>query len=142
MKTLSGFISDTSPVMIISLRKMQEKAFSIGVHVGVSVITVSHPDVDNYKLTLSLTNNQQVRADVPEKADVNYVGVAYAKAAQMQRTGKFSGRDDGFIGEVPYRGGLCFEKDGYSVLVSYSGGTEDEDVEIATIGISAMGVLK
>jgi len=142
MKTLQGFISDTAPIVVTALGAMQSQASSMGVHVGVSEITVSHTDVDNYKLKLSLTNNTNVRPGGAGEARVNFAGVASAKAAQMQRTGKFSGNDDGFIGEVPYRGGMCFKKDGYTVLVAYSGGTQDEDVKIATIGIGAMGILK
>jgi hypothetical protein len=140
MDILSIFVIQTLPIMRDALKEMQKKARSIGVNVGVSTITVSHQDVGDYKLTLSLTNNTEVRVNVPEKDDLNYAGIASAKSAQMQRTGKFSGNDDGFIGEVSYRGGVCFKKEGYSLQVSYSGGTEDEDLEIAEVGIVAMGV--
>lgn len=134
----SYFVSKHTPAIILTLNIMVEKAVSIGVHAGVSMITISHKDIPDYKFTQSLINNTEVRVNVPQKSDVNFAGVASAKAAQMQRTGKPSGKDDEFIGEVPYRGGMLFEKNGYSVLVAYSGGTEDQDVEIAKYGIEIM----
>ncbi len=141
MKILLIFIQRTSPLILEALEKMQEKASSIGVNTGESTITVSNKNLGSYKLTLSLTNNTQVRVNVPGKSDVNFAGVAALKSVQMQRTKKPSGKDDGFIGEIPYKGGLCFNKDGYSVQVSYSGGTQNEDVEIAKVGISEMMFL-
>ena len=138
MKTLSGFISETSPTITKTLKIMQEKASSIDVDVGVAMITVSHVGITDYKLTLSLINNTEVRVNVPQKTDVNFTGVVSAKISQMQRTLKSSGNDDGFIGEVPYKGGMFFRKSGYDVFVAYSGGTEDEDVEITKHGIEVM----
>ena len=139
--TLGDLVSESMPAIAGALMKMREKALSIGVKVGVSTITVLHEENRDLSLTLSRANNTHIRVDVPDKPNANYTAVASAKIAQMMRTGEPSGRDDGFFGEVPYRGGLTFKNERFTVFVAYSGGTEDEDAEIAQIGIEHLAFL-
>ena len=137
MKTLQSLMIKMSPVMEVALKQMLEAANYMDVKVGTAAISVSHADVKDYALTLTLINNRSVRVGVSDKVDVNYTGVVLAKIAQMQRTGKPSGADDGFIGEVPYRGGVVVKGE-YTILIAYSGGTEEEDVAISSTGAKVM----
>lgn len=70
----------------------------------------------------------------------NYFGVAMGKLAMMMATGENSSAMGGNIpvGEMPYRGGLVRFEGKYRIYVGFSGGTEDQDVEIAQMGMEVL----
>jgi hypothetical protein len=76
---------------------------------------------------------------------VNYMGMATMKFAQMLSTLQNSGPIEGRPlkrGEIDYKGGLVHIFDEKTpnplvLMVFFSGGSEDQDVEIAKAGISA-----
>lgn len=142
--TATSIFQPFMPIVFDALEKMIEQANAIGVTVGVAQITIIHNIEPLKQFTLTATNTKGrtlKRENVPGKANVNYAAVVAAKIAQMRRTDKSSGADDGFIGEVPYKGGIrgVSHNGNFTVYVAYSGGTEDEDVMIAKPGL--VGVI-
>lgn len=74
----------------------------------------------------------------PDDVGANYLAVALAKLAQMQRTWKPSGQA-AVKGENDFPGGDLIELDENTLLLAaFSGGTGEEDMEIAQAGLAAM----
>lgn len=76
----------------------------------------------------------------------NFLAIVLTKLAEMFVTKRNSGRKKHKKGELGYRGGI-FRRDSikvgqltthYHLYTAFSGGTEDQDVEIATAGMNAM----
>jgi len=77
----------------------------------------------------------------PEDIGTNYATVAPAKLFQMLRTGKPSGQTP-IKGENSYRGGdLVDLGEGNMLFAAFSGGTEDQDLQIARAGLVVMKKL-
>ena len=133
------FVVPSSIVAMDALTQMVERAKAIDVQTGVAKIAVTHSDYPDHVLEHSLINGVIARVDTGENEHINYAGVVSAKIAKMMRTGQpTGGRDDDFEGEVPYRGGMILSRNKYIIYVAYSGGTEDEDVEISKVGAQVM----
>lgn len=62
----------------------------------------------------------------------NYLGVVMGKIAQCARTGQDSCMENAIKGESTYRGAVVSE-DGQAIF-GFSGGTQDQDVEIVIAG--------
>lgn len=94
-------------------------------------------------IRIASVNNTISREPDPGKdgdEGTNYLGVAMLKLAAMMATGMNSGSNIGFVkyGETAYRGGVI-RKDGiYTVYAGFSGGTEDQDVDIAQFGMELL----
>lgn len=74
-------------------------------------------------------------------AGTNYLAVVSSKIAETLRTKKNSGQPanvDKPTGELGYGGCLIFEKDNQYILLAFSGGTVEEDIQIATAGAKAL----
>jgi hypothetical protein len=72
----------------------------------------------------------------------NYAAIAFTKIAEMVRTGRNSGESGAWTpkGEFGYRGGITWTRtdtEGARFFLAFSGGSEDEDVEISIIGKDA-----
>ena len=70
----------------------------------------------------------------------NLLGIAYTKASEMAETHMDSGSGirEIFSGELGYKGGLIKKvKSGY-ILAVFSGGSSDQDLEVAKIGLDWM----
>lgn len=134
----SAFVLTAVPEALL---RMIEAAIKMGVTAGVAEITLDPaPDIKPSNLSFTLRKvgpHGDVRQDVEGKSNVNFRAVVAAKIAQTYRTGDDeSGHDDGFIGEVPYRGAIVVSTKYWTIRIGYSGGTEDQDVEIAKAGSS------
>jgi hypothetical protein len=69
----------------------------------------------------------------------NFIGIAYSKAAEMADTKLNSGSKvrPAFQGEFGYQGGLIKKVQYGFILVVFSGGTSEQDLEIAQAGMNA-----
>jgi len=71
----------------------------------------------------------------------NLLGIAYAKASEMARTAKDSGTSGltPMTGEFGWQGGVVLKTEKGFLIVAFSGGKSEDDVEVSKAGL---GVLK
>lgn len=131
-----------------AFKAMEEKAQELGVQ-GVAVVLIEPPKDDGeevcWKPSIQPMGRFFREAD-PSKgegdAGANYMAVAVSKLAEMLETKKASGVSGRppRKGEFGYRGGaISLHESGATLYSAFSGGNEDQDVEIAGAGIRAMG---
>ncbi len=121
-----------------TLLEMIKKAGEIGVKKGVAAIMVTeslHSFLDIWSLAVDGKTERPSRG--AGDPGTNYFGIAMSKLAVMMSTFMNSGTFKVSLkrGEVPYRGGLYKKVGIYHVFIAFSGGTEDQDVEIAQAGV-------
>ena len=127
-----------------ALRAMVLHAKALGVNKGVAFVSVQHLNGQTLTIECAVVNNTfQRECHGWDDKGSNYFGIALEKLAVMVSTDLNSG----FVppeklknGESPYRGGLVRKVGGYFVYTGFSGGTQDEDVEIATAGMDLLTV--
>ena len=73
--------------------------------------------------------------------NVNYLAIACSKASEMASTLKNSGSGVRvpMVGEFGYKGGVIKKVSGGYILAVFSGGTSDQDVEVANNGLDLLG---
>ena len=135
-------------IQVFALGAMLTKASQMGVERGVGLILVKSKGLSPAHSVMYKVLNDIERDPDPSRGKddkgTNYFAVAMSKLAGMLSTGC----DSGEIhfrplksGEVPYRGGIVIETADAFVYIAFSGGTEDEDVSIATEGGMTLGLL-
>lgn len=70
----------------------------------------------------------------------NLLGIAYAKASEMARTAKDSGTSGltPMTGEFGWQGGVVAKTEKGFIIVAFSGGKSEDDVQISKAGMSVM----
>jgi len=70
----------------------------------------------------------------------NLLGIAYAKSAEMARTLKDSGTAGGapMTGEFGWQGGVVLKTSSGYVIVAFSGGKSEDDVQVSKAGLEVM----
>lgn len=141
-------MSDILTTQLKADTAMFGKARDMGVKgVAVSCIVSERSLSENYQqLNLSIIvvdRFQRPPKANDEKGDVgtNYLAVATAKFAQMLDTLRNSGTTPDRIpktGENNFRGGLVERSGDYWLFAAFSGGSEYQDVEIASTGIEKL----
>ncbi len=126
-----------------SLEVMHAEAVEMGLDKGVAFLASWPFFVTSPRVAFTIVGSLERDPDPDEEADIgtNYFGVAMSKLAYMLSTRQDSGSQDRPIkfGEVSYRGGLrVTTEEGSGIYVGYSGGTEDQDVQIASKGLSTL----
>ncbi len=123
------------------LDAMVAHALSIGVKNGAATMSTYATDFPDLVFSATMINGSGTRMGVVGKDDVNYIGVVCAKNAKSLRTAEPS-CDDGtdVIGEVPYCGNVVMQVKDVVAIIGYSGGSEDQDVEIAQVGVNVFEV--
>ncbi len=117
------------------LKAMLEKAKEMGV-MGAASIEI----IDSGRQSLGVFNAHTRLTREPKKGKgedtgINYGAVVWTKMAQMKATLKDSGPQEVLPkGVLGYRGGICRQIDNCYLLIAFSGGTEDQDVEISEAG--------
>jgi hypothetical protein len=130
-----------------ALDAMQKKAGELGVR-GVAALLVLPKGEEMKDLTPQMrVCGRYARAfDLTRGSDdkgSNYLGIAFSKIAEMIRTQQPSGvvlRPR--TGELGFEGGLFSIKGEYTAYASFSGGTSQEDVQVALAGLNALGFLE
>ena len=122
-----------------ALEAMLKKAEEIGLDKGVAFIVVQKKGQQGHRIAYTVLEVER-DPNLDKAGDIgrNYFGTVMLKLAQMLATYENSGPSDDRplkAGEVDYEGGIVFEPDDdHIVLIGYSGGTEEEDVDISLIG--------
>ncbi|OGM82423.1 hypothetical protein A2376_03025 [Candidatus Woesebacteria bacterium RIFOXYB1_FULL_47_31] len=129
-----------------SLEAMTDQAFALGLNRGVAFICYwpGNPgDSRKPQVTFKVTGDLE-RDPKPDKSGdigTNYFGIAMSKLAYMLSTETDSGSGIRPVknGEVSYRGGLILvTQEGSRICGGYSGGTEEQDLQIASKGLSRL----
>jgi hypothetical protein len=70
----------------------------------------------------------------------NLLGIAYAKASEMARTAKDSGNSGltPMTGEFGWQGGVVAKTDKGFLIVAFSGGKSEDDVQVSKAGLGAL----
>ena len=70
----------------------------------------------------------------------NLLGIAYAKASEMARTAKDSGTSGltPMTGEFGWQGGVVAKTDKGLIIVAFSGGKSEDDVEVSKAGLAIL----
>ena len=125
------------------LDQMDAKAQELGV-TGVSIFLAA-PIKGGTRLTPHVSVLERIERPADRGVSdtgTNYFGVAFTKLAEMLSTAENSGwaSRPTKVGETGYRGGLIFVDEEGSKCFAFSGGTEDQDVEIAKAGAAVLGL--
>ncbi|HCQ31664.1 TPA: hypothetical protein DIU27_04780 [Candidatus Collierbacteria bacterium] len=128
---------DVVTISSVILSEMIQMAKTLGVKKGVAFVSIQKQgDETGFVRYRTINNTIQRCKRNPDDRATNYFGVAMEKLAIMMATGLKSGTfKEVKVGETPYRGGLVLVSEKYTVYVGFSGGTEDQDVEIAEQGM-------
>ena len=70
----------------------------------------------------------------------NLLGIAYAKASEMARTAKDSGTSGlpPMTGEFGWQGGVMAKTEKGFIIVAFSGGKSEDDVQVSKSGLAVM----
>ena len=128
-------------IQIGALTAMISIAKRMGIEHGVAFISVQEARTNIRNLQFAIVEGRFQR-DSRGEGDLgtNHFGIAMEKLAVMMGTGYRSGHLPGSLrkGESAYRGGLLRQEGDYCVYVGFSGGTEDQDVEITESGMKML----
>lgn len=139
-----------------ALKTMLEKAEEIGLNRGVAVVcavsyhpkSTSFPRVEFASLKGTLQRDPRPPENIWQRIlwffcpwledfGTNYLGMALMKLAWMVATNTTSGFSARHIknGETVARGGLIHPEGTMRIFTAFSGGTEEQDTEIASAGM-------
>jgi hypothetical protein len=122
-----------------ALRAVREKAEQLHVG-GVAVIACFEGSGLRSWASKMLVVDRYKDAPSAGNAGANLLAIAYAKAAEMADTLKDSGHAGRPIltGEVGWQGGVVRAWNGGYLIVAFSGGKSEDDVQVSKAGILAM----
>lgn len=126
-----------------SLEDMHAEAVEMGLDKGVAFLA-TWPFISTIpRVAFTVVGSLERDPDPDKEGDIgtNYFGIAMSKLAYMLSTREDSGSQARPIkfGEVSYKGGLIVTtQEGSGIYIGYSGGTEDQDVQIANKGFSTL----
>ncbi len=142
MSTITGNPFELEAMQKFALAVMVKKAKAMGLEKGVAFVCVRERGEGMGKVYFFVVNDVFTREPDPKivgDLGTNYFGIAMMKLAVMMSTNGYSGVNVTIKGgESSYRGGLIRKDDDYTTYMGFSGGTEDQDVEIATSGMIMM----
>jgi hypothetical protein len=127
-----------------ALSAMVAKALTLGVK-GVAVVGIAPPDQPETFFFGTRISGRFERPPDPSRGEndkgTNFFSIVYSKIAEMVATRRDSGESPDRVlkkGEFGYKGGLIREKDGFTRLAAFSGGSEAQDLEISQVGLEAL----
>jgi hypothetical protein len=121
-----------------ALEAMKRKAAELNIQ-GVAVVSFAAGDsVQGWSSKMAVVGHL-----TDPKASVNgnnLLGIAYAKSAEMARTLQDSGTFKGspMTGEFGWQGGVIFKTNSGYVIVAFSGGKSEDDVQVSKAGLEVM----
>jgi uncharacterized protein GlcG (DUF336 family) len=122
-----------------ALEAMRQKAAELKIE-GVAVVNYAPGDsVQNWSSKMAVAGRMTDPAASNGKGN-NLLGIAYAKSSEMARTLMDSGTVKGtpMTAEFFWQGGVIFKaKSGY-VIVAFSGGKSEDDVQVSKAGLEVM----
>lgn len=122
-----------------ALEAMKQKAAELKIG-GVAVVNYAPGDtVQTWSSKMAVVGRMK---DAPTDASKgnNLLGIAYAKSAEMADTLVNSGtaKRPPMTGEFGWQGGVIAESKGGHIIVSFSGGKSEDDVEVSKAGLAVM----
>jgi uncharacterized protein GlcG (DUF336 family) len=121
-----------------ALAAMQQKAAELNIQ-GVAVVSYAPGDaVQTWSSKMAVVGHM---TDAKASANGNnLLGIAYAKSAEMARTLKDSGTAGGapMTGEFGWQGGVILKTGSGFVIVAFSGGKSEDDVQVSKAGVAVM----
>ncbi|HXR40332.1 MAG TPA: hypothetical protein VN776_14625, partial [Terracidiphilus sp.] len=122
-----------------ALDAMKQKAAELKVG-GVAVVNYARGDaVQGWSSKMAVVGRMKDAPTATEKGN-NLVGIAYAKSAEMADTLQNSGtaKRPPMTGEFGWQGGVVEHIKGGYVIVAFSGGKSEDDVEVSKVGLLVM----
>lgn len=133
----------------LALDAMQAKAKELDVR-GVAWVFITNEDMHpngakSYRPAFRICGRVARKPDPSKGSDdtgADYLSISWSKIAEMVLTGVESGTSNrpAKKGELKLRGGRTRWTNTTRIFTGFSGGTEDQDVLIATAGMDAMYV--
>ena len=136
-KAVSGKKFDALATEALKAMKAKAAELKIG---GVAVVNFAPGDaVEGWSSKMEVVGRMKDEPSATSKGN-NLLGVAYAKSAEMARTLVNSGTSTGTImtGEFGWQGGVVEHVKGGYLIVSFSGGKSEDDVQVSKAGLAVM----
>jgi hypothetical protein len=122
-----------------ALAAMQKRAAEVKI-TGVAVVAYAQGDsIQGWTSKMAVVGRMKDAPSATDKGN-NLLGIAYAKAAEMADTLQDSGtaKRPSMTGEFGWQGGVMARvKTGY-VIVAFSGGKSEDDVEVSRAGLAVL----
>lgn len=122
-----------------ALQAMKQKADELRIG-GVAVVNYAPGDtVQGWSSKMAVVSRMKDEPTGTSKGN-NLLGIAYAKSAEMADTLVNSGtaKRPPMTGEFGWQGGVVAEIKGGHIIVSFSGGKSEDDVEVSKAGLAVM----
>jgi hypothetical protein len=125
-----------------ALEAMKRKAAELNIQ-GVAVVNYAPGSEPGDKVEAWTSKMAVVGRMIDPKASANgnnLLGIAYAKSAEMADTLIDSGtaKRPPMTGEFGWQGGVIGEVKGGHIIVSFSGGKSEDDVQVSKAGLAVM----
>jgi hypothetical protein len=121
-----------------ALEAMKQKAAELNIQ-GVAIVSYAPGgDIQAWSSKMAVVGRM---TDPKASANGNnLLGIAYAKSAEMARTLQDSGTVKGppMTGEFGWQGGVIFKTSSGCVIVAFSGGKSEDDVQVSKAGLEVM----
>jgi hypothetical protein len=121
-----------------AIEAMKQKAAELNIQ-GVAVVSYAAGDsVQGWLSKMAVVGRM---TDSKASANGNdLLGIAYAKSAEMARTLEDSGTVKGppMTGEFGWQGGVILKTSSGYVIVAFSGGKSEDDVQVSKVGLEVM----
>ena len=135
LKPVSGKQFDA--VARAALAAMKARANELHIN-GVAVVAFAPGEqVESWQSQMAVVGHM---TDPKSEKGNNFLGIAYAKAAEMAETLKDSGTSgrQPMTGEFGWQGGVVARTGRGIVIVAFSGGKSEEDVQVSKAGLEVM----
>lgn len=121
-----------------ALETMKQKAAELNIQ-GVAVVSFAPGDtIEGWSSKMAVVGHM-TDLKASEKGN-NLLGIAYAKSAEMASTLQNSGtaKRPPMTGEFGWQGGVILQIKGGYIIVAFSGGKSEDDVQVSKAGLEIM----
>jgi len=122
-----------------ALEAMKKRAAELNV-TGVAVISYAQGEtIQGWTSKMAVVGRMKDAPSATEKGN-NLLGIAYAKSAEMADTLQDSGtaKRPPMTGEFGWQGGVFFQGKTGVVIVAFSGGKSEDDVQVSRAGLELL----
>jgi len=121
-----------------ALETMKQKASELNIQ-GVAVVSFAPGDAIQGWTSKMAVVGHMTDLKASEKGN-NLLGIAYAKSAEMASTLLDSGtaKRPPMTGEFGWQGGVILQAKGGYIIVAFSGGKSEDDVQVSKAGLEVM----
>ena len=122
-----------------ALTAMKKRAVELKIS-GVAVVSFAEGDsVQGWNSKMAVVGRMKDAPSATEKGN-NLIGIAYAKSAEMADTLKDSGTAGRppMTGEFGWQGGVTAKTKTGNIIIAFSGGKSEDDVEVSKSGLAVM----